>query len=211
MFETVQAKSLIDESPDELPALCYYRRTAVGHTVRMVAAGDIGLCGRAHKTGESLGFQAIFRELTPVISSADIAFANLEGPIVLPGGTLSQFAGNPEGIHAVADAGFTVLSLANNHIADSGPPGIIDTLNQVATHKMLSVGAGIDYPDSMRLVRANTRGISIGWLATARTGKRQVTNTPCFWELDEAKLVHAIQQFRPHVDVLIVSLHMGTM
>ncbi len=83
---------------------------------------------------------------TPVLSAADIAFGNLEGPMI-DGGTTSKCppvkppkeGEEPEPIRCFAfrvptrygkylkDAGFDVLSLANNHAFDFGDQGRIST------------------------------------------------------------------------------------
>ena len=66
------------------------------------------------------------KEVTPILEAADIAFGNLEGPM-LDGGTSGKCGNRPNcfafrvptryGKHLKA-AGFDVLSLANNHAGD---------------------------------------------------------------------------------------------
>lgn len=83
---------------------------------------------------------------TPVLSKADIAFGNLEGPLI-DGGTTSKCppvkppkeGEEPKPIRCFAfrvptrygkhlkDAGFDILSLANNHALDFGDQGRIST------------------------------------------------------------------------------------
>ena len=78
----------------------------------------------------------ILKDVTPILSRADIAFGNLEGPM-LEGGTTSKCS--PKSTRCFAfrmptrygkllkEAGFDVLSLANNHANDFGEFGRIST------------------------------------------------------------------------------------
>ncbi|TDJ44482.1 MAG: CapA family protein [Gammaproteobacteria bacterium] len=71
-------------------------------------------------------------EVTPVFSSADIAFGNLEG-MLLDGGEPLKKCKDPDACYLfrtparyalhLANAGFTVMSLANNHARDFGEAG----------------------------------------------------------------------------------------
>jgi poly-gamma-glutamate capsule biosynthesis protein CapA/YwtB (metallophosphatase superfamily) len=70
--------------------------------------------------------------VAPVISAADIAFGNLEG-VLMDGGEPVKQCSNPEACYLFrsptryakhyGDAGFDVLSLANNHARDFGEEG----------------------------------------------------------------------------------------
>src|SRR5205085_7227134 len=70
--------------------------------------------------------------LTPIISSADIAFANLEGPLI-DNGESTKCGPNSRLCYVfrvptrygkyLKDAGFDVMSLANNHSSDFGAAG----------------------------------------------------------------------------------------
>ncbi|MBS1796563.1 MAG: CapA family protein [Acidobacteria bacterium] len=74
----------------------------------------------------------MLKEVTPILSKADIAFGNLEGPL-LEGGSTSKCAPTSTRCFAfrvptrygkyLKDAGFDVLNLANNHAGDFGDYG----------------------------------------------------------------------------------------
>jgi len=85
----------------------------------------------------------MLKEVTPILSAANIAFGNLEGPLV-DGGTTSKCSPRSTRCFAfrtptrygkyLKDAGFDVMSLANNHTSDFGDFGresTIKTLNQL--------------------------------------------------------------------------------
>lgn len=74
----------------------------------------------------------LLKEVTPILSATDIAFGNLEGPMIDAGASAKCPPGRANcyafrvptryGKH-LKDAGFDVLSLANNHAMDFGAEG----------------------------------------------------------------------------------------
>lgn len=76
---------------------------------------------------------ALLREVTPLLQSADVAFGNLEGPLVDDGRSTKCKTGSQGRCYAfrvptrygrwLREAGFSVLSLANNHAGDFGAAG----------------------------------------------------------------------------------------
>ena len=76
--------------------------------------------------------QSFLAEVAPVLSSADIAFGNLEG-VLMDGGEPVKQCKDPDACYLfrsptryayhLANAGFTVMSLANNHARDFGETG----------------------------------------------------------------------------------------
>src|SRR5688572_22026043 len=78
----------------------------------------------------------LLKDVTPILSAADIAFGNLEGPIV---DDAASSKCSPRSTKCFAfrmptrygkylkDAGFDILSLANNHASDFGDAGRLST------------------------------------------------------------------------------------
>lgn len=76
-------------------------------------------------------------EVAPVLRAADVTFGNLEG-VLLDGGTPRKQCDNPRAcylfrtpsryVEHYVDAGFDVLSLANNHARDFGEKGRTATM-----------------------------------------------------------------------------------
>jgi poly-gamma-glutamate capsule biosynthesis protein CapA/YwtB (metallophosphatase superfamily) len=75
---------------------------------------------------------SFLNEVTPVLSSVDVAFGNLEG-VLMDGGEPVKECKNPDACYLfrsptryanyLRDAGFDVMSLANNHARDFGEAG----------------------------------------------------------------------------------------
>ncbi|WP_294427931.1 CapA family protein [uncultured Treponema sp.] len=92
----------------------------------LVFAGDI----MAHKPNYTFtDFDRIWRDITPLVSSADLSFANVEAPVAdsLPWSTYPQFNMHSEYVEAAIKAGFNVFSLTNNHTNDQYLDGIKQT------------------------------------------------------------------------------------
>jgi hypothetical protein len=107
--------------------------------VSVAAVGDIMMGTDYPKDilpdDDGVGFLAA---VTPVLSAADIAFGNLEGPLVDGGTPLKQCKPESTACYAfrtptryaahLRSAGFDVMSLANNHMADFGEEGRDSTM-----------------------------------------------------------------------------------
>ncbi|WP_274364676.1 CapA family protein [Paenibacillus thermotolerans] len=105
------------------------------HTPQLPGAYDA-------KTG-TYNFDGFFREVSSIISQGDWSIANLETPIA---GAERGFKGYPlfnapdELAAAIRNAGFNIVTTANNHALDQGASGAVATLNTVHENGLLSVG-----------------------------------------------------------------------
>lgn len=110
----------------------------MGHMPQIEAACD-------SKNGK-YDFTPCYAYIAPYIATADLAIANLEVPLAgKPYSGYPRFSSPDELLHGAISAGFDVMQLANNHIADRGRIGIERTYNTV-TRKLKSVGV---YPNSV--------------------------------------------------------------
>jgi poly-gamma-glutamate capsule biosynthesis protein CapA/YwtB (metallophosphatase superfamily) len=107
-------------------------RSEAGITI--AAVGDVML-GSTFPDESSLppnDGKDLLKEVTPILSAVDIAFGNLEGPMI-DGGTSAKCPPGRANCYAfrvptrygkhLKDAGFDVMSLANNHAMDFGVEG----------------------------------------------------------------------------------------
>ena len=148
----------------------------------------------------------LLKGVTPILSAADIAFGNLEGPIV-DGGTSAKCAPNSKMCFAFRSptrygkylkaAGFDVMSVANNHAGDFGEAG------RVSTQKVLDE-QGIKYAGSLQTTTAylDAKGRRV-----AVIGFGHNNGMPSVNDLDNARqLVTAAAK---KADIVIVSFHGG--
>lgn len=92
--------------------------------------------------------------IAPALKEADLAVGHLEVPHTARGqelkGDVPAPGAPPENVAAIAGAGFHMLSLAGNHIADCGADGIADTLGLMAEAGLVGTGAGLSLADARR-------------------------------------------------------------
>ena len=99
----------------------------INNELSLMFVGDIML-DRGVKRSVDKNFNgdmsALFKHMV-LLQSADILFGNLEGPATDAGkelGNKYSFRMNPDVLPILKEAGFDIVSFANNHIGDWGRP-----------------------------------------------------------------------------------------
>src|SRR6266498_3515792 len=96
------------------------------------AVGDIMLAGSALPTLKRLGYDYPFAATAAELKKGDIAIGNLEAPLAGSGAEFTdkrfRFHAPPQAALALKNAGFSVMTLANNHMMDFGEPALRETL-----------------------------------------------------------------------------------
>ena len=123
-----------------------------GSEVRFAVVGDLMGHDEQIKSAydpecKCYDYSSVFEDTAAIFQKADIAIGNLE--VTLPGKPEKYngypLFGSPDAYaRAMKEAGFDVLTLANNHTVDTGKAGVIRTFNVV--QKLGMVGLGV-YPD----------------------------------------------------------------
>lgn len=108
--------------------------------------------------------------IRPLLNGADIVIANLECAISDAGGDASApqpycFAAPSAAGRALAQAGVSIVSLANNHVLDFGPSGLRDTVAVLDRNGIGHTGAG----ETLRAARCpalfSRNGLTLGLAA----------------------------------------------
>jgi poly-gamma-glutamate synthesis protein (capsule biosynthesis protein) len=180
-------------------------------------------------------FKFPFLKIADDLNGADILFGNLEGPISDKGtkvGSIYSFRNDPKTIEGLTYAGFSVISLANNHAFDYGREALEDTLLRLKNAGIDYVGAGFNEEEAYSPIvkdynppttsshspkgeRAPINGLRIAFLAYTNLGpetwKATEKNSGIAWisENDFEKIREDIKKAKSKSDVLIVSLHSG--
>jgi len=207
----------------------------VGSTrVRIAAVGDVLLHRPLQRRGYSAtdGFKGIWRAAEPIFRAADIAYANLEGPVA-PGITRGfnqtadpgpvfdnrvytsypMFNYHPRVIGDLKAMGVTLVSTANNHAMDRGSRGAdltIQALKQQGMPFMGTIPAGA--PRNF-VTFTKTKLGPIAWIACSFSTngisdtKKQVLH--CY--KDRAELLGLISAAAARSDIagVIVTPHWG--
>ena len=154
-----------------------------------------------------------FLYVADVLSGADIAFGNLEGPISSRGsnvGSIYSFRADPRSVEGLTHSGFDVLSLANNHIFDWGRDALDDTVSLLFANGITPVGAGRSYEEANTAVVKSLGTNTIGFLSyttlypdslKAREDRSGVSDLESAGE--------AVRLLSGIVDIVVVSIHWG--
>ncbi len=183
--------------------------------VTLVAVGDVCLANGVEKAMATRGRGYPFAALKPMLRRADIAFCNLECCLGTSGHKVPKkynFRGHPRGALALKEAGFQVVSLANNHSLDYGKPALAETLRLLDKQGLKPVGAGNTLAEAHALRIVNAKGMRIGFLAYLGLFPAVVplrSNEPGVSMADLGAIRRDVTAARKKADFLIVSMHAG--
>ena len=187
----------------------------------LVMVGDCLIHGAIYKDaeeGNTYNFYKMVDLIKPVIEPYDLAFYNQES---LLGGTeigLSTYPtfNSPQEVgDAFLDAGFNLVSLANNHTLDKGQKGLDASLkywDEKEQNGIMTAGSYTSFEDRDKDVIMEMNGIKYTLLAYTTTtnglnrpkGKEYYLNV---YDPDQVK--KDIERLRNKVDLLMVSMHWG--
>ena len=190
-------------------------KTVTAQSVTVVAVGDICLANGVETAMRERGRGYPFNALKSTMRNADIVFGNLECCMATGGKKVEKkynFRGHPRGALALKEAGFHLISLANNHSLDFGKPALAETLGYLRQQGITAVGAGRTMREARRLHIVNKNGLRIGFLAYLGLYPSVVkltANQPAVAMADLGPLKREIREARKRVDFLLVSLHAG--
>ncbi|MFZ3072162.1 MAG: CapA family protein [Thermodesulfobacteriota bacterium] len=186
--------------------------------VSLIAVGDImlsrGVAGRIRRNNDP---NYPFIKVRDFLKTGDIVFGNLECPITDGRKIVSKemvFRADPSSAGALKQAGFTVLSLANNHSPNFGKKGLVDTFSNLDAKGIKYAGAGIDGAEANSPAYINVNEMSFAFLAYndpdvvpssyEATEKRAGT---AFMRID--KMTEAVKKAAEKAKFVIVSMHSG--
>jgi poly-gamma-glutamate capsule biosynthesis protein CapA/YwtB (metallophosphatase superfamily) len=184
-------------------------------TVTLAAVGDILLDRGVGRQIERHGADYPFRHAAPILREADIAFGNLECPISESGRLVVKpfrFRAHPRVLDGLVNAGFDVLSLANNHTLDCGRDGLIETMEHLKRKGILGVGAGGTRAQAEEPVVLQAKGVRVAFV-----GFCDFIPEGVFLRDDRASIAMAsaegvrrsVKRARAQADIVIVSFHWG--
>ena len=152
--------------------------SAAAQPITVAAVGDVML-GSAFpdETGGLLppdDAASLLAEVGPLLRAADVAFGNLEGPLVDAGTSEKCARSKPGRCYAfrvptrygarLAEAGFDVMSVANNHAGDFGEVGRASTRAVLAANGIRFAGAPGE------VARLEVRGTRVALVAFSTSG-----------------------------------------
>jgi Bacterial capsule synthesis protein PGA_cap len=188
------------------------------------------------------GADRFFDRARPTLAQAGVLAGHVEVPHTGRGWEYSSDVpappADPRNLEALGRAGFHVATLAGNHICDSGPNGITDTIEALRAQNIQTTGAGDTLDDARRPAWQARENLRFGFLSYNCVGPRESWATAAgpgcayvkiltHYELDHASpggpptiytfadpasledMQIDIAELRKQVDILVVSLHKG--
>ena len=186
--------------------------------VSLVTVGDISYSrGVERIVRKQNNINYPFLKIQDYLKSANLVFGNLETPIT-QGPEIPDFEmifrSNPGTEQALKQAGFSILSLANNHTLNFGEKGLKDTFNFLENTGIKYVGAGQNEQEACQPVYIEKKGIKFALLAYNDTDV-----VPAYYEASANragtafmridKMAEAIKGAKQKTDFVIVSMHAG--
>ena len=160
-------------------------------------------------------FKPMFSEMKPIISKFDLAYYNQEtilGGTELGLSTYPRFNSPYEVGDAFLDAGFNLVSLANNHTLDRGESAINNSCNYWKDKNVYYAGSYCSSIDRDKLVIKQKNGISYALLSytTVDNGLKRPNGKDYYLNLYDPEVVkNDIEKYRDKVDLLMVAMHWG--
>lgn len=197
---------------------------AIDESVTIYATGDIMMGRYIGKRMKRGGVDAPFEFIKEDLKKADIVFGNLEsmiGVIKKDKNSLDEkpyydkdynFLAVPESAQALKDAGFTVVSLANNHAKDYGPHRITSTRKYLKEAGVAFSGAGASLEEAREPAIIEKKGTKFAFLSYGIAHSNDVYAkdsragiVPFYRKYLRADIANA----KLIADVIIVSIHWG--
>ncbi len=197
-------------SPPQRPSGEAEEGSEAATPITVAAVGDVMLGSSfPDETGGLLppdDAASLLAEVAPLLRAADVAFGNLEGPLVDAGTSEKCARSKPGRCYAfrvptrygarLAEAGFDVMSVANNHAGDFGEAGRASTRAVLAANGIRFAGAPGE------VARLEVRGTRVALVAFSTSG-----GTNDVRDLGEAARVVAAAA--ADADLVVVSFHGG--
>ena len=204
---------------DELDAQDSAGTTIVSTAVTISAVGDMMLGGKARLLLKQEGYDYPFAATKYLLEQADIAIGNLETPLTDRGEPVVEktylFRNPPDKVApALKQAGFDIVSLANNHSMDYGRQGMQDTLLALQQNQIRYHGAGENLAAARKPVIFDLdNGQRVAFLAYSNTfpeefwaGKDKPGTAFGHERYVKEDVAQLVEQ---DIDVIVVSFHWG--
>lgn len=183
--------------------------------MNIIIAGDFAPKDRLLKQVHLGKYSDIFPdELVRIVRSADYSIVNLECPIV--DSTFSKITKcgpnlgcSKDIVEAISFVGFRGVTLANNHILDFGKEGVNNTIKQINTFGINTVGAGESFTDAEKILYITNKKIIAIINCCEHEFSIATHNSAGANPLNPIRQYYIIQEARKKADYVIVIVHGG--
>lgn len=184
--------------------------------MKIIVAGDFAPRARLAKQIEERKFAEVFPDdVREVIKSADFSFVNFESPVVEDGYQPIPKCGpnlrcTSEAAEAVRYAGFTGVTMANNHILDYGPEGLRKSIECCKCQGLDVVGVGDNLSEAEKILYLEKEGKKLAIINCCEHEFSIASDTTAGANpLNPIRQYYAIQEAKKQADYVLVIVHGG--
>lgn len=184
--------------------------------MKVIIAGDFAPQARLVKQIKDRRFSEVFpKDIQEIIKSADYSFVNFESPIIEPGNKPIKKCGpnlccTSEAAEAVKFAGFTGVTMANNHILDFGADGLRKSVESCKGQGLHVVGVGENLKDAEEILYIEKEEQKIAVINCCEHEFSIATETEAGANpLNPFRQFYAIQNAKKVADYVLVIVHGG--
>lgn len=191
-----------------------------GDKISLLFIGDImghdeQIRSAENRETRAFNYDDVFKYVKPIISEADIAIANLEVTLAGPPYMgYPRFSSPADLAVACRNAGIDYLVTANNHSADWGKKGIINTINKLDSIGIPHTGTFLNSAgrDSLSPLMISRNGASIALLNyTYGTNGIKIPEPVIVNLIDKDMITNNVRKAEnKNADIIILFLHWGT-
>ncbi len=172
--------------------------------IKIKAVGDIVPGTNYPNNRLSTQRKILFQSVKKLLTGADFLFGNFESTLTnypfstkgVGGGLVVPFRTPPSYTQILKEAGFDIMSVANNHSFDFSTQGFKDTIQNLEKAGIKALGK------KGQILIAHYKGLSIAWIGFSFLDYHNSINN-----LVEAK--NLVQKARKKADIVVISFHGG--
>lgn len=186
--------------------------------VKGTVVGDMMLGRSIMNKGSKSDYSGMFSGVSSLWADSDYVSGNLECVLI---DNPSDYEKNDKEIHINAEtktanvlkeSGFTLMNLANNHLADFCADGVVNTLETLQKTGLNYVGAGNNITEASKYDIQEINGIKIATVSvsdiipknfSATAGKAGILST------NTMKYYQAVREAAEEADLVIANIHWG--
>lgn len=184
--------------------------------MNILIAGDFAPMSRLGILLEDKRFSEVFpKDLRDIIQKVDFSFVNFESPIAEENFKPIPKCGpnlrcSKEAVAAVKYAGFTGVTMANNHILDYGAKGLHKSVECCRAQGLDIVGIGNNLEDANKTLYLEKNGKRLAVINCCEHEFSIATDTEAGANpLNPIRQFYAIQEAKSNADYILVIVHGG--
>ena len=182
--------------------------------VKVIVTGDLCPINRISDLVNSNNIKEVYNDFATVLDNSDINITNLECPLYNGIDTIKKSGPNlsvdESFVKLLNEGKFNLVTLANNHIMDSGSKGLFSTMQICENSEISFVGAGSNLEDARKPYIKVINGLKIGILNFTEN-EFSTTNdeNPGANPLNPISNYYDIKKTKKEVDFLMIIIHGG--